>query len=429
MPLAAGQQDPTMRVAHLVAGDLGGGAARGALWLHRALVTLGIDSTLLTDGPGLEGDATVRPLLASSWSRLAHRVARRLDGAPTLLYPRRVDRIFSTGTRGLDWARHEAVQRADVVHLHWVNGLVKIESLSALDKPLVWTLRDLWPFTGGCHVAMDCEAYRSACGRCPQLGSSRLEDLSRRIVERKLQNFPAHLVPVAMSAWLAEAAQASAVFRGRAVQVIPNGIDTQRFAPLPAEEARHRLGLPPDRRVVMFASQYVGDFHKGFDLFRHALGAVDPAGLQLLVVGRAAPEALAGWSMPCTSMGFVTDDERLRLAYAAADVFVAPSRMESFGKSLAEAQACGTPVVCFDATGPRDIVEHRVTGWRARPFESDDLAAGIRWVLSLPAPEHERLRHRSRERAVALFDSRSVAGRYAALYRRVLGRDSESPKA
>jgi glycosyltransferase involved in cell wall biosynthesis len=219
------------------------------------------------------------------------------------------------------------------------------------------------------------------------------------------------------------------VFQGRTVQVIPNGIDTQRFAPLSAAEARRRLDLPSDRRVVMFASQYVSDFHKGFDLFRHALGAVDPAGLHLLVVGRAAPEALAGWAMPCTSMGFITDDERLRLAYAAADVFVAPSRMESFGKSLAEAQACGTPVVCFDATGPRDIVEHRVTGWRATPFDADDLAAGIRWVLSLPMLEHERLRRLSRERAVSHFDSRSVAGRYAALYRRVLGRDTESPMA
>lgn len=429
MPLDAGQRTWSIRVAHLVAGDLGGGAARGALWLHRALVGLGIDSTLLTDGPGLEGDSTVRPLLPTSLSRLAHRVARRLDAAPTLLYPRRMDRIFSTGRRGLDWARHEAVQRADVVHLHWVNGLVAIESMSHLGKPLVWTLRDMWPFTGGCHYAMACERYRQACGACPQLGSDRNDDLSHRVMERKLRHVPERLVPVAISAWLAESAAASTLFQGRAVQVIPNGIDTDRFLPLAPADARERLGLPQSGRIVMFAAQQVSDFYKGFEHLRAALRGLKPDGLHLLVLGRASPEALAGWAMSCTSLGFVTDDERLRLAYAASDVFVAPSVMEAFGKSLAEAQACGTPVVCFDATGPRDIVDHRVTGWRARPFEAEDLAAGIRWVLSLPPDELERMRQRCRERATALFDSRVVARRYVALYERTLGREAAAPAA
>lgn len=418
-----------LRIVHLVAGSLDGGASRGALWLHRALVGLGVDSTLLTDGPGLEGDPTVRPLLRSPIARLAHRVARRLDAAPVLMYPQRAGLIFSTGTQGLDWTRHEAVRRADVVHLHWVNGLVTIESLSRVDKPLVWTLRDLWPLTGGCHVATDCLSYQQGCGACPQLGSRRTDDLSSRILRRKQQHYPARLVPVAMSAWLGEAAAASSVFRGRRVEVIANAIDTARFAPMPAAEARQRLGLAPQRRVVMFAAQYLADAHKGFDLFRSALASLAPEGLQLLVVGRAAPGDLQGWAMPIQALGFVTDDERLRLAYAAADVFVAPSRMESFGKSLAEAQACGTPVVCFDATGPRDIVDHRVTGWRARPFEAEDLAEGIRWVLSLPPDELERMRQRCRERATALFDSGVVARRYVSLYERTLGRAAAAPAA
>lgn len=410
----------TLRVTHLVAGELSGGAARGALWLHQALCCSGVDSALLTDAPVDPQDPTLHSLVRSPWQALAHRLSRRLDGAPAWAYPRRLPRIFSTGTRGLDWRHHPAVQQADLVHLHWVNGLATVESLAGAGKPLVWTLRDMWPFTGGCHYAMDCTRFRDGCGRCPQLGSTRGNDLSRQVVQRKQRHWPATLQPVAISHWLAEMAGSSAVFQGRHVEVIPNGIDTRRFAPMPVGEARARLGLPAGRRIVLFAAQQVGDFYKGFDHLRQALALLDPAGLQLLVIGRAGPELLAGLAMSHTALGFVTDDERLRCAYAAADLFVAPSVMEAFGKSLAEAQACGTPVVCFDATGPRDIVEHRVTGWRARPFEAGDLAAGMRWVLDLPPEAAAAMRQRSRERAVRLFDSLQVAAVYAALYRRLL---------
>ena len=122
-------------------------------------------------------------------------------------------------------------------------------------------------------------------------------------------------------------------------------------------------------------------------------------------------------------LGFLSDTLSLRLLYAAADVFVAPSLMDAFGKTLAEAMACGTPVVCFDATGPKDIVEHRVTGYKATPFDPADLAAGIQWVLDLPREWHDALRRDARERAVKRFDSRVIAGQYKALYEEMLEAD------
>jgi glycosyltransferase involved in cell wall biosynthesis len=67
------------------------------------------------------------------------------------------------------------------------------------------------------------------------------------------------------------------------------------------------------------------------------------------------------------ALGFLHNDVALRLAYSSADVFVAPSIQEAFGKTLVESLACKTPVVCFDATGPASIVEHKVSGYKARP--------------------------------------------------------------
>jgi glycosyltransferase involved in cell wall biosynthesis len=111
----------------------------------------------------------------------------------------------------------------------------------------------------------------------------------------------------------------------------------------------------------------------------------------------------------------------LRQAYSAADVFVAPSRAEAFGKTLAEAMSCGTPVVCFDATGPRDIVEHKRDGYKAVPFEPSDLARGIRWVLGQTPEAYTQLCRHARERAQRCFDSRVVAQQYAIVYRDLLG--------
>lgn len=412
----------TVRVVHLVAGELDGGAARGAYWLHRALSELGVRSTLLHNGTRRVQDPTVRSTLRSPWDRLRQRLSSRWSRLPLLAYPGRSSALFNTGRDGLGVTREEAFIEADIVHLHWINGLMSLRLLESVDRPVVWTLRDMWPFTGGCHYAIGCDRYQQGCGHCPQLASRRAQDLSSRLADEKRRQLPRALTAVGISEWISECARRSPVMVGRRVETIPNGIDTAVFSPMSPLDARRAFGLPLDRRIIMFAAQYVGDAYKGFDLLRQALAALSEERPHLLVVGRVDPASLARLAIPCTTTGFIDDDQRLRQAYAAADLFVAPSVMEAFGKSLAEAQACGTPVVCFDATGPRDIVEHRVTGWRARPFEPEDLAQGMRWVLSLSGASREELRQHSRERAVRLFDSRLVAQRYAALYDQILGR-------
>src|SRR5262249_8470788 len=148
-----------------------------------------------------------------------------------------------------------AALRADVLHLAWVaDGFLRVETLPRLRAPLVWTLHDSWAFTGGCHVPYECLRYRERCGRCPALGSRGERDLSRRVGERKERGWgPLDLTVVAPSRWLAEAARSSALFRGRRVEVIRNGLDLERFHPGDVSAARCTLGLPLDKRVLLFA--------------------------------------------------------------------------------------------------------------------------------------------------------------------------------
>jgi glycosyltransferase involved in cell wall biosynthesis len=308
-----------------------------------------------------------------------------------------------------------------VVHLHWINGLVKLGTLRNVRKPLVWTLRDMWPLTGGCHYALECDRYRVGCGACPQLGSTSRNDLSRLVAHRKAGAIPAHAKLVGISDWLSDCARESAVTRHLSIRTISNNIDVRQFAPIEKATARRILGLPVDRRLVLLGAHAVGDFYKGFDLAKAALQGLRRDDVQLVFFGTASPSILEGIGHPTSSLGFLTDAVALRLAYSAADVFVAPSRMDAFGKTIGEAMACGTPAVCFDATGPRDIVEHRVSGWLARPFEVADLARGIEWVLDRPEADYARLCADARVRVVERFDTRVIARQYVALYDEALG--------
>ena len=418
-PGQGGAHDPGPRIVHVMAGELDSGAGRGAYWLHQALLNRGLHSTMVCSGLGVQGDPTVQRAVVGPGPQLWQRVSAQWAELPVRLYPNRQRRLFSTGLDGYGVAHLPAVREADIVHLHWVNGLMSLGQIRAIRQPVVWTLRDMWPFTGGCHYAMGCENYRAGCGACPQLRSSARTDLSSRVFGNKRQSLPARLTPVGISHWLSDCAVASGVFGAAPVETIPNGIDPDRFKPMPREAARAALGLAQDATVVMFAAQRVAESYKGFQELKQALQRMPAERIHLLIAGRASPGLLTGLPMPCTAMGYVNDDERLCQAYSAADVFVAPSLVEAFGKTLVESLACGTPVVCFDATGPRDIVEHELTGYRARPFDAEDLARGLMWVLGRPADEQVRMRLRCREQALARFDIAAVAERYEALYRRV----------
>lgn len=413
-----------MNVLHLVAGSLTGGAARGAYWLHLALREIGVESRILTNGRIDANDSTViqlhRTVPQKLQSALSSRVIRLLLG----LYPDRHRVIFSTGFDGIDFTKHPAYSNADIIHLHWINGLVSMRTLRKVRKPLVWTMRDMWPFTGGCHYSIECSRYVTGCGRCPQLGSASALDLSKLVIALKRALLPRHLHAVGISSWLTDCARESKALRGLTVETISNNIDTRQFFPVDQAIARKALGLPTEAKIILLGAQNINYFYKGFGLFLNALKSLRCEDVSVVLFGDASTSDLTAVEANYTHLGFLSDIISLRLAYSAADVFVAPSRMDAFGKTLAEGMACGTPVVCFDATGPKDVVKHEVTGYKAKPFDPEDLSNGINWVLERSPADQAALRRAARAHAATHFDSRVIAQQYQLLYQRMLTPDS-----
>lgn len=409
-----------MKILHVVAGDLSGGAARGAYWLHLAQRKIGIESSLLTDSRTTYNDPFIYSFGSSALNYFVNRVFNKLGNFPIRLYPKRKRRIFSTGLSGFNIVATKLYNECDVVHLHWVNGLISIKEIGEISKPIVWTLRDMWPFTGGCHYAMECVNYITGCGRCPQLGSSSFNDLSRCIILRKQHHFPKSMIVVGISNWISECAKASAAFKNQRIITINNNININEFRPKNKTEARNELRLDLFKKYILIGAQNSQDFYKGFDLILTCLQNLNSGNYNLLVFGNIDARIISATGLPVQNFGFLRDNKSLSRLYSAADAFVAPSRMEAFGKTLVESMACGTPVVCFDSTGPKDIVEHKVNGYKAAPFDPVDLAKGVEWILSQDEATYAALSASAEKRARTVFDSEIIAQQYKKLYQTIL---------
>lgn len=417
-------------MVHVSSSDRSGGAARAAWRLHEALQGEGMESRMLvrqkkSDDSFVRGPSTkVRKAYA--------RATPTLEKLPLKLYGGRSRRLFHA-----QWTPDDIVSRLselepDVVHLHWIcHGFMQIETVPKIPYPIVWTLHDMWPMTGGCHVSGDCTRFEETCGRCPHLGSHREIDLSRLTWKRKARAWcDVPIQVVAPSRWMAKQARRSSLLGDCRIDVIPNGLDNTVFRPISQSVARNILSLPTDAQLLLFgALGPESNPQKGFHLLQDALGCISESGgkqsLQLGIFGMSRPRErvaqVAGF--PTHYLGRLDDNTTLALAYSAADLMAVPSRQESFGQTASEALACGTPVIAFDTSGLRDVVDHKKNGYLADPFDPKDLARGIRWILG-DASRYRRLSDSAREKAENRFSYDQLAQSHRTLYKEVCTRES-----
>ncbi|MFV0590526.1 MAG: glycosyltransferase family 4 protein [Draconibacterium sp.] len=408
----------SIKVVHIVAGNLDGGAARGAYWLHKGLLQLGVDSWVLTDSELTFGDRKVISTTVTKGDKLKRIVRENLDYVLTFPYRKRTNDLFSTACFGAGLQNNSTLMEADIVHLHWINnGFFNLKILGKIQVPLVWTIRDMWPMTGGCHFAdaIGCDHYLGGCGNCKLLGSKRKADLSGRVFKRKEKLYPENIHPVGISNWMTQKANESSLFKGHKAITIFNNIDTEIFVAVQQNLAREILRLETKKHIILCGATRLNLSYKGFDKFLESLKSLDREKYFLAFFGKLDAGTIHDTGFEYRDFGYLHDDVSLRLLYSAADVFVAPSIMEPFGKTLGEAMACETPVACFDATGPKDIVEHKENGYRAKPFEPEDLAKGIEWIIENNG--ENSLGKSARARVISNFSVDVVAARYLELYK------------
>jgi len=409
-----------MKVLLINTSDINGGAARAAYRLHRALLNEGIDSQMLVQAKTSD-DYTVITNDKKIQKGLA-KLRPTLDSIPVTFYKNRTKTLFSPAwLPSLGLAERINTLNLDVVHLHWINGgLLRIEELAKINAPIVWSLHDMWAFTGGCHYDENCEGYKQHCGNCKVLASLKENDLSRRIYNRKSKAFQRieNLTIIGLSQWLANCAKESQLFRGQRVECLPNPIDTAVFSPFDKLQARELLNLPTNKKLILFGAMgATSDTRKGFNELTYALSLLERDDVELVVFGSNQPKGSQSFKHKAHYLGRLHDDVTLRVLYSATDVMIVPSLQENLSNAIMESLACATPVVGFEVGGNSDLIEHQVNGYLAQPFDVGGLAKGIEWVLN--AENYTQLCANAREKVVTTFDSQSVAKQYIAFYKKI----------
>ena len=426
-----------LKVLLLCTAEQGGGAAEACRRLLEGLSSIGLEARLLVLHGG-EGDAAaVRSVLDGSGARIWAKVAFVLERAEIYLRNGRDrGRLFrvSTARWGFDVSRHPWVQWADVLHLHWINqgflSLRGLQRLSLLGKPVFATLHDLWMATGICHLPLElsasgaelCPRYREGCGYCPLLSSRSEHDRSRQIWQRKVfLSSPAFHYIAVSTAEAALFGESPLMRSARPALVLPNPIDLELFSPQTAEAMPVPSWHEAGRYYLTLVAARLDDVVKGPELLKaiaRAFRAQSPefaARTTLVLVGETKRQGyFDDLALSHISLGRVSDRRELAAIYAHSDAVLSTSVYETFGQTLSEALAVGTPVLSFRCGGPEDIIEDGRTGYLIEAFDPKQYAA--RLIELLERRGQGRFDREACRSSVQRFSADRIASELARLY-------------
>ena len=398
-----------------------GGAAVAANRLMKALNNCGVKAKMLVRDK--ETDALTVSELPSSphqrWNFLWERLCIFLR-----MHSRKHLFEVDIANAGSDITRLREFQEADIIHLHWINqGMLSLGGIRKIlrsGKPVVWTMHDIWPATAICHVTLDCRHFTTQCRNCRLLpGKGSAHDLSASVWQKKQRMLEGeNIYFVACSRWLESEAKKSALLEGQKITSIPNPIDTHIYKRGVKEEARKRLGLPLDKQLVLFASQRVTMVNKGMQYLIEACRLLTDIKPGVVILGGHAEELTARLPLEAYPLGYVNDEKRIVDVYQAVDVFVLPSLSENLPNTIMEAMACGVPCVGFKVGGIPEEIDHQRNGYVAAYRDAEDLARGIRWILT--EADAEALSRQAVEKVVRHYSQQSVAMKYLEVYQQAM---------
>ena len=413
--------------------DISGGAARAAFRLHEALLQNNIDSQMLVADKRSDINSVITPY-KNKFDKLFWKISFFREQFFAKKHKKTKTEKFAPLSAAKIKNRKlvKAINsiNPDIVHLHWIcHGFLSIEDIVRINAPIVWSLHDMWAFTGGCHYVAGadalCDKYVKNCGKCDLLESDKPKDLSFKILQRKKKAFAKikSMTVVGLSKWLQNCANNSSVFANKKVINLPNPINANIFKPFNMLLSRKLFNLPENKKLVLFGAMSATTTpYKGFTELIEALDKINTENVEFVVFGSSEPENPP--ALPCKVyyLGQFHEDITLVLLYSTCDVIVVPSKRENLSNVIMESLSCGTPVVCFDIGGNSDMVNHKTNGYLAQPGNISDLANGIDWVLSNDA--YDELSKNAREKVVHEFDCSIVAKKYIDHYKEIISSNS-----
>lgn len=414
-----------MRVLHINTSTKGG-AAKACIRQHKALLKNGINSSFLSkfskssynipnhyDFYTKEELYPPLELKAYLEDKINKKYTTKIEGDVSLKPIRKqisdqhldIDCISSPFS-GTDILKHEAVIMADIINLHWVSDFLDYPSFfQNVNKPIVWTMHDMNPFSGLFHYVVNKKI------------SNIFNDKDRKFREIKYSILSKiqSVYPVALSSWLKNAADDSNVFHNKC-KLIPNSIDLTTYKSWDKKFSKDIFKLKNDKKTLLFVSESIDNKRKGFTLLLKAIKSIDTEKINLLVVGNASSE-LKGQLPNARFIGYINDDRLMSLAYSASDLFILPSIQDNLPNTMLESMACGTPVMSFKTGGMLDHLKEGKTGILVEDMSGEALGKKLDEFIN---GSYRFDRHAIRQYAENYFAPEIQAEKYIELYKSIL---------
>ena len=318
----------------------------------------------------------------------------------------------------------------DIVNLHWVAGnMLSVNDIRKIKAPIVWTIHDHWPFSNGYHVP----SYHLD-------GTNDSSDLKKTLwfkYKKRILSFKNDLTVVSPSKWISNIAKSSEIFELNDHYHIPNlpkknylnfnHLADKNISKKVLKE-KNIVNLPIDKKVISFgAMNPISDKNKGFDLLHKAWMKVDSKNFCLHLFGiNNNDEAIYCKNIiPDAATSFVRSSICAE-TYGASDLVVVPSYQENLSNSIYEALSCGRPVVAFDIGGNNELIDHKINGYLAQPYDEEDLANGIKWVLNYANPKE--LEENARNKILKKFSHEHLLEDYLNLFASICKRSNNEDK-
>ncbi len=332
---------------------------------------------------------------------------------------------FSTGRGSFEMLNHPAVREADVIHLHWVSfGFLSINEVARLAKakPLIWTLHDMWPFTGGCHYSYECMNYTNNCNECFYLSGFKLVSASS-ILRQKVESWDdVDFSVIGSSKWITDLASQSKVFQAKNCLTIGTSIDVDVFKPYDSHNSASILN-------ILFGAVEVEDKRKGFEFFKATINLLNrnnSVPFKVTILGSFDPQMVKEFDCEVELTGRIEATNELVKVFNEADVFVLSSIEDNLPNIVMESMACGTPVVAFDSGGVSDLVIHKETGYLAEKKNVEDLANGIRFLRNLD--DRSAASQKGRQHIIRNFSESVIAEKHVQCYEKLLAKHTSIQK-
>ena len=326
--------------------------------------------------------------------------------------------LFSFPNSNLDITESKLYKEADIINLHWVAGFVDYESFFKKNKkPVIWTLHDMNPFTGGEHFVEENLGIDNKGKPIKRILTDLEKETFSKGLDLKMKSLKNvyNLHIVVLCKWMYKEVKKSKLFYDFPVHLIPNGINTNVFKPRDKVYSKNIFNLPSEKKIILFVADSINNNRKGFIFLKKVFEQLNTNDLILCTVGQKSVDFNSEKAV--IHLGNINDERLMSIAYSLADVFVIPSLMDNLPNTVLESLSCGTPVIGFPTGGINDLIVHGENGLLTKEVSVDSLLETINLFLNSICNFD---RNTIREKALNNYSQNIQANKYIKLFETIL---------